>query len=940
MRTSRCVKRLVCMGIAALATLAATASAAGPAAGQWTVLTAPDNSFNIWVLQGDQSVMSISPGGWGPGWSWKPGLSSREKASGGLLQMTSQFVVDKEKGQVIDVACQAQKTGENEVTFKYALNAAVDVPLTMLMDSITMAGPFNKGQIVVTLADGTTKTIKLPVARTAVLPAVSKLAFQPEGAGEIDVTLDPACQVQPENNNPRIMLASDVFPQGTRVVAVTLSFPGPVRFAASAQDQAGHVKEMAGPDWFEFQPANDNGPSVISMNGWLDRPAGVHGGVRMVGDEFQFEDGTPVKFWGTNLSYTGGAPAKNDADLTAARFAKYGINGVRLHKFAGPSGWEGIADKNDATKFEPAGLDRLDYFCSRLTENGVYYGFSHTFGFRPGPANRGSLLAYDEIEKNLGGNTYGLINLAPDVQNLMIQRVVNLLSHRNPYTNRTYAEDPALNYIELQNEDDIFFYSTESVLQKCPTYARAVTAAFTAWLKTKYGTRDALAKAWPGALKQDETFEAGNIAVQGNPWYMADGLPKSGGQRQRMLDNAAFFHAVQDDYYSRFVRAIRAAGYKGPLCGSPWQAPAMVPHYYNLVSDYEVGYIDRHNYAGGGNNLLYSMLTRPGTGCLSSGLQQVADRPFGLSEWITVYPSFYSADGVAIIAVYGMGLQGWDSSYEFQSFSNRKGYNTIAGQQPYGVWEVDEPTQIGQYPALARMVLRGDVKEGPVISTRRVSPQELAEGKFSFTDKVAQSGDIKEFGGSVPPQALAAGRDVVEFTSSPQPTEFADMAKYTSGDTITSATGQLTWDTSGKGFITVSTDGTKAVVGFAEGQTAKLGDVDITLQCPYASVFLTALDRDATLATDRHALVSVVARESNSGFSYFSADGHILSNGKAPILLEPVKARIHVGGRDVAGVRVLDQDGRATMRTVEVKDGAFTIDTARDHTLYYEVVFR
>ncbi len=160
MRTSRCVKRLVCMGIAALATLAATASAAGPAAGQWTVLTAPDNSFNIWVLQGDKSVMSISPGGWGPGWSWKPGLSSKEKASGGLLQMTSQFVVDKEKGQVIDVACQAQKTGENEVTFKYALNAAVDVPLTMLMDSITMAGPFNKGQIVVTLADGTTKTIQ------------------------------------------------------------------------------------------------------------------------------------------------------------------------------------------------------------------------------------------------------------------------------------------------------------------------------------------------------------------------------------------------------------------------------------------------------------------------------------------------------------------------------------------------------------------------------------------------------------------------------------------------------------------------------------------------------------------------------------------------------------------------------------------------------------
>jgi hypothetical protein len=49
------------------------------------------------------------------------------------------------------------------------------------------------------------------------------------------------------------------------------------------------------------------------------------------------------------------------------------------------------------------------------------------------------------------------------------------------------------------------------------------------------------------------------------------------------------------------------------------------------------------------------------------GLQQVIDRPFGLSEWITVYPALYSADGPAIIAAYGMGLQGWDASYEFQS---------------------------------------------------------------------------------------------------------------------------------------------------------------------------------------------------------------------------------------------------------------------------------
>ena len=41
-----------------------------------------------------------------------------------------------------------------------------------------------------------------------------------------------------------------------------------------------------------------------------------------------------------------------------------------------------------------------------------------------------------------------------------------------------------------------------------------------------------------------------------------DGLKdKSGGLRQRLLDNAAFFHAVQNAFYTKFVKAIRATGW-------------------------------------------------------------------------------------------------------------------------------------------------------------------------------------------------------------------------------------------------------------------------------------------------------------------------------------------------------------------------------------------
>src|SRR5262249_58102841 len=141
-----------------------------------------------------------------------------------------------------------------------------------------------------------------------------------------------------------------------------------------------------------------------------------------------------------------------------------------------------------------------------------------------------------------------------------------------------------------------------------------------------------LAAAWGDALKKDETLAGENISLQVNPWFFgSDNLPKqAGGARRRLLDTAAFLHHVQDRFYTRFVKAIRDAGYRGPLCGSPWQAPAMLPHYLNLRSDALVGFIDRHNYFGG--QLTDTMLTRPGSGYFSSGLQQVAGLPFSVSQ--------------------------------------------------------------------------------------------------------------------------------------------------------------------------------------------------------------------------------------------------------------------------------------------------------------------
>jgi hypothetical protein len=124
------------------------------------------------------------------------------------------------------------------------------------------------------------------------------------------------------------------------------------------------------------------------------------------------------------------------------------------------------------------------------------------------------------------------------------------------------------------------------------------------------------------------------------------------------------------------------------------------------------------------------------------------------------------------------------------------------------------------------------------------------------------------------------------------------------------------------------------------GKEQTLGDVKVRLETPFASLFLTALKRGEDLANCKRALISVMARQSNTGFAYFTPDNKLLDNGRPPILLEPVKATLSMAGRPIKAVYILDHDGRRTERMIAVTDGRFTLDGTKDRAVYYEVEFR
>ncbi len=93
--------------------LTSTTSAAEP----WSAIINPDNSLSFSFLRDARPVFSLGLGGWGPKWAWV-GVQARQKADGERLALTVPFVVNKDKGEVIDLHFEAWKPTARQVAFR------------------------------------------------------------------------------------------------------------------------------------------------------------------------------------------------------------------------------------------------------------------------------------------------------------------------------------------------------------------------------------------------------------------------------------------------------------------------------------------------------------------------------------------------------------------------------------------------------------------------------------------------------------------------------------------------------------------------------------------------------------------------------------------------------------------------------------------------------
>ena len=906
-----------------------------------TIVSAP-TTITVADAGGPQFNMSVI--GWGPAWSWTgwDGATAGQPGDG-----TAHLTTHLNTGATLTLDMAIKLDAQNRLNVSGTLASDKDTDLTMVClalapDPVRYAG----GQLVMTKSDKTTTQTPLPLGRIDQATGVTNLKYTASSQPDILVQFDSPATVATDGASRIVFAAGHLAANQPSKVSFAVQLPSKAAYyptAASLPDEPGIEK------WYPFvPPTGGTGANELSLANWLDAPAGKLGRIKSEGANLMY-GGHQIRLWGLDDCYNNDFPPKELADRQAAFYADNGINAVRMHKYAdNPAGF-GIQSADSFVQFDAPTLDQMDYFVSKLKAKGIYIELSATFGVKLGKNDRAAVPYMDEFGALSSGRVAtpnGSIYLSTELQDLMIKQTQTFLAHKNPYTGMTYAEDPDVAVIELFNEDSALFFGTMNNLQHFPTLRARAGKAFFEWLKAKYGTEQALLAAWgPSPLNTfvaegftGESWESGVIYPAGNPWfYDPDQLAgQMAPRKQRLLDTMQFLYELQNKFYERYAKAIHDAGYAGDLVASNWQAGRAISHFYNLSSDAKIGIVDRHNYFDG---LEASMLSNPGSGILGSGLMQVSNRPFMLSEWISTFPAEFAVEAPAIVGAYGMGLQGWDASFIFQN-GDSAAVEPVMGGQP---WEVMAPQNIGVFPAVSRQVLRGDVKTADLLATRYVDLPSLAKGQLGFDDRATQAGDVKSFNSAtVPAASLAVTRCVVDFTDTPKVTEKFDPSKYLKDGAYESSTGQLRWHPASDpqktgGWFTINTPGTQAVVGFAAGQKYDLGDVAIQPATNFGAIYVTAQEQTATLANTHSMLIVALGRARNTGQKI--AGGQLLDRGKAPILLEPMVATLTLKRVGTPTVYVLDQAGHRTTTTLPVDHGQVAIDGARDKSPYYLITW-
>ena len=654
---------------------------------------------------------------------------------------------------------------------------------------------------------------------------------------------------------------------------------------------------------------HDDVPIDISFVFEDEKPAGKHGFLKVDGKDFVFEDGTKVKFWGTNFNGWGCFPEHDYAEKLAKRLAKIGINLVRFHQLDAQWHTPNIFSFTKGKRvtnghLDPQSMDRLDYLIYCLKNEGIYC-YMDMFTYRKFKSDEGveNAKALSDAAKCMSVFSDKLIELQKEF-------CVELWTHENPYTKMRYADDPVFVMAEVCNECDLF--SGGQFKNLVEPYKTEFINKFAKWLDEN------------GYEEKAEDFDIFDF------------------NNEILIDFKIY---LQEHYYKEMISCMRDCGLKFPLTGNNWQSsPANAKT--QLLTDYFDGHAYHYSWSwkefekrcannsitkNDVNSVVNSnndYIITPYSYLWSCAVLATENKPTFVSEWDMPWPNHYRAESVLYSAALGL-LQGWSGfaihTYSYSSRLERMNMigNEITSQKiggvPYrqGVFSAwNDPAKFGLFYHAALMTRRGDVSIAK--NTIKVKP-------FSRVDW-----NHDEVMANIEKSAIISDLDFKEFSSRDDKPIFENE--------IISDTGELLIDRK-KNYGYINTPMTKCAYGFL----GKNGEIDLSgvkINCDndFAVVAMSSLT-DEDIKNSDNILLTTVGRAQNTDAKFMG--DLTVDQGKPPITVEVIKAEIEIE-TDVDGMTVwaISPEGfyiGTVPATYENRKLKFTVGNT-SQSMYYLIV--
>ncbi len=687
-----------------------------------------------------------------------------------------------------------------------------------------------------------------------------------------------------------------------------------------------------GSDWIPLDPVRfpKHGSALDFTNQrGTSGPAGAKGRIICAGDHFAFENdpsGHP-RFYGNNIDIGKECPTGETAAQFARDMAAFGYNTMRVWLRDGIA-WKDTGDPALVT-LNDEGMDKVDWLLAKFFENGIYV----TLDLSCERTNTWRSVGVDRDGNLSAKSVLYLSGIHDGVRSNYLAWVKNFFLHRNPYTGRTYAEEPALLGFNLLNEsNNQISTAPTSYPSDCRDVAQQAWIAYAARKKKEDPTTYAsLTDALPSSMTE----------LPNGPAYMqmiAEGERRLAAEARRI-----------------FREEIGSPIPLANLNGGSYNLPLLAANEaYDYDDDHR--YVDHPSFieeswrlparAGNGNRNFVRSTELGKQYC-----RRLIDRPYSISEDNLCAPwCNAAASGFAIGAV--SALQGGSTVYRFCWADSRSLYTTPEANVPNSSFSTTANPLLAASERLGMALFsRQDL---PTLEKRYVYAIDPDEASRPIADNADSPTSYFPLGWSawrtrlgfvisneVPSGVISAGKWPTVMRKT-RDEACADLGISAPAGTEVLADGSTVEVNQLKGSLFVSTSRTAA--GYAESGTISAGPLSANIGNLPAAVWACAIDGRPLVRSNR-ILFGHLTEEQAEGRRFAEPDKKVLLSWGSYSLMRNGRAETSLAlGKGIFKVYALAMDGTRRFEVpCSTSEGVlhFTADVAAEPTratCFYEIV--